>query len=184
MTRYFAFLRAINVGGHNVKMEALLKHFEEIGFANVSTFIASGNVIFDADAPDVNTLERRIETKLNDALGYSVATFVRSSAEMERIASYEPFPAKDLEADGNSLYVVFLADAPGAEVCDKVLALRSDLDDFHVHDREIYWLCRDKISDSPVFIRGLLDKATRVPATSRNMNTIKRLVGKYGGKRS
>ena len=52
MTRYVALLRAINVGGHTVKMDALRKHFSRMGFANVETFIASGNVIFDAKASE------------------------------------------------------------------------------------------------------------------------------------
>ena len=47
-SRFVALLRAINVGGHVVKMEALRKHFTRLGFANVETFIASGNVLFDA----------------------------------------------------------------------------------------------------------------------------------------
>ena len=50
MTRYVAFLRAINVGGHVVKMEALRKLFESMGFQRVETYIASGNVIFDSEA--------------------------------------------------------------------------------------------------------------------------------------
>jgi len=47
--RYVALLRAINVGGHVVKMDVLRKHFTKLGFTNVETFIASGNVLFDAD---------------------------------------------------------------------------------------------------------------------------------------
>ena len=50
MTRYIAFLRAINVGGHTVKMAELKRLFEALGFTNVETFIASGNVIFDSSA--------------------------------------------------------------------------------------------------------------------------------------
>jgi uncharacterized protein (DUF1697 family) len=48
MPRYIALLRAINVGGHLVKMDALRRHFEELGFDPVETFIASGNVMFEA----------------------------------------------------------------------------------------------------------------------------------------
>ena len=71
--RYVAFLRAINVGGHTVKMDALRRHFEDMGAANVETFIASGNVIFDsADAAD--RLERRLEAGLEKALKFPVGT--------------------------------------------------------------------------------------------------------------
>ena len=50
MPRFFAFLRAINVGGHNVTMEKLRGLFEASGFKDVETFIASGNVIFTSNS--------------------------------------------------------------------------------------------------------------------------------------
>ena len=61
--RYVAFLRAINVGGHVVKMDRLRRIFESMRFRNVETFIASGNVIFEA-AGNADVLERRIEKGL------------------------------------------------------------------------------------------------------------------------
>ena len=57
MPRYIAFLRAINVGGHTVKMDRLREIFESLGFANVETFIASGNVVFETTAGDTAALE-------------------------------------------------------------------------------------------------------------------------------
>ena len=74
MPKYFAFLRAINVGGHTVKMDYLRALFEALGFANVETFIASGNVIFETKSKDTNALQREIEKHLHQALGYEVAT--------------------------------------------------------------------------------------------------------------
>ena len=69
MPKYVAFLRAINVGGHTVKMEHLRILFEELGFENVETFIASGNVIFDSKTKSTKTLETKIEKHLRQALG-------------------------------------------------------------------------------------------------------------------
>ena len=63
MSRYLAFLRAINVGGHTVKMDALRHIFESLGFTSVETFIASGNVIFEAGQQDPAALEKAIETR-------------------------------------------------------------------------------------------------------------------------
>src|SRR4051794_18872573 len=105
MTRYFVFLRAINVGGHTVKMEALRAHFEALGFASVSTFIASGNVIFEAAEQDTATIERQIETRLHEQLGYPVSAFVRTSDELTAIAEHTPFPVTELEAKDTTLYV-------------------------------------------------------------------------------
>lgn len=60
MSRYIALLRAINVGGHTVKMDRLRTLFAQVGLANVETFIASGNVIFDTPIQDTRALEQRI----------------------------------------------------------------------------------------------------------------------------
>ena len=70
MPRLFAFLRAINVGGHTVTMAELRGQFEALGFSDVETFIASGNVIFTSRAKGGQALERRIEARLHQTLGY------------------------------------------------------------------------------------------------------------------
>jgi len=181
-TRYIAFLRAINVGGRTVKMDVLRTLFVELGFANVETFIASGNVIFDApaDAPaeETRALETRIEQHLSASLGYTVDTFIRTTAELADIASYEPFPRADLDADGTTLYIAFLNAPPSEDIAVKVAALETPTDQFHVLDRELYWLVHGRISESKI-TGALLERALGVPATMRNRNTVQRLVAKY-----
>ena len=94
MPRYVAFLRAINVGGRVVKMERLRQLFEELGFAKVETFIASGNVIFESRSQSAPALQKKIESYLHKFLGYEVATFLRTDAELAKIAVYRAFPLK------------------------------------------------------------------------------------------
>ena len=178
MPRYIAFLRAINVGGHIVKMEALQAHFTSMGLSDVETFIASGNVIFRAASKDVAALEQKIARHLHRELGYEVATFVRSDAELAAIAKHRAFPASDQAAEGVRLYLGFLASPLKAEARQKLMSQASASDDFHVHEREVYWLCRIKFTDSK-FSRGLLERILGVPATFRNVNTVRRLVAKY-----
>ena len=116
MPRYAAFLRAINVGGHTVKMDRLRTLFEEMNLANVKTIIASGNVLFDSPSKNAATLEEKIERQLHMSLGYGVATFVRTAAEVEQIAAYEPFSAA-VRPPYHAMYVSFLgadSDAGGA----------------------------------------------------------------------
>src|SRR4051794_680361 len=108
MTRYIAFLRAINVGGRVVKMDRLRAAFEVMGFANVSSFIASGNIVFDAADEDPVALERQIEDRLRQTLGYEVATFLRTASELAAIAAHRPFPDREHQSDGHSLYVMLL----------------------------------------------------------------------------
>ncbi len=74
MERYVAFLRAINVGGHTVKMDYLRQVFESFGLSGVETFIASGNVVFEAPTADARALDEQIGQGLREALGYDVAT--------------------------------------------------------------------------------------------------------------
>jgi uncharacterized protein (DUF1697 family) len=147
MTQYVAFLRAINVGGHTVKMTDLRALFEALEFTNVETFIASGNVIFDSPVEQAGQLEQKIETHLHQSLGYPVATFLRSVPELAQIARHEPFQAFEFEA-GAGLYVAFLQHEPTDETRRKLMSFRNATDDFHVHQREVYWLCRTKFSES------------------------------------
>ncbi|HMA35982.1 MAG TPA: DUF1697 domain-containing protein [Chloroflexia bacterium] len=176
--RYIAFLRAINVGGHTVKMDALRTLVAELGFANVATFIASGNVIFDAPAAPIPTLETRIARHLQQALGYAVGTFIRSASELTAIAHYQPFLPADLAGDSTALYIAFLATPPSDLARQKLLALRTPADDFRIQDREIYWLCRTRMSES-VFSGALLEKTIGQPATLRNSTTVQKLAAKY-----
>ena len=114
MTRYVAFLRAINVGGHVVKMEALRKLFESMGFQRVETYIASGNVIFDSEARKTSSLEKKIEDQLKTALGYEVGTFLRSIHELTTLVETIPFVAGEIEG-APSLQVGFVRDGLSAE---------------------------------------------------------------------
>ena len=110
MTRQIAFLRAINITGRSVKMDRLRALFTEMGLANVATFIASGNVLFDADGA-TETLEQRIEAHLQDALGFEVATFLRSADEVAAVAAHQPFAAEELAA-AFGLMIAFLKRPP------------------------------------------------------------------------
>jgi uncharacterized protein (DUF1697 family) len=178
MPKYAAFLRAINVGGHTVKMETLRHLFETLGFAGVETFIASGNVIFEAESENPQALERKIEAHLFESLGYKVETFLRLIGELEKIIRHPSFPDDQLNAEGSTLYVGFTAGLPEEAVVQKLLSCKTELDDFYVHEREIYWLCRTRMSDS-VFSGARLEKILGQPATLRNVSTLKKIVEKY-----
>ena len=178
MPKYVAFLRAINVGGHTVKMDHLRSLFEALKFSNVETFIASGNVIFDAKTANTQSLESKIEKHLKQQLGYEVITFIRSIEELKAIADYKAFNDKDLSNENNTLYVGFLATTPTKEVNDKMVALESAIDVFHLHDREIYWLYRREAGESKYY-GALLEKTLGMKSTLRNVNTIQRLAKKY-----
>jgi uncharacterized protein (DUF1697 family) len=178
MPRYIAFLRAINVGGHTVKMDRLREIFESLGLANVETFIASGNVVFETAAGDTAALEARIATALQAALGHEVATFLRTEAELARIAAHQAFPQPQLDA-AQALNIAFLEGPLDAESVRKLMALKTAIDDFAAHEREIYWLCRKKQSES-TFSNAVLEKTLHRQSTLRGANTVQKMAAKYG----
>jgi uncharacterized protein (DUF1697 family) len=180
MPKYIAFLRAINVGGHTVKMDELRRLFQGMGFSNVETFIASGNVIFDSTSGSSKALEKKIEDSLRKSLGYEVRTFIRSPSELVDIVAYKPFAERELKVDGNLLFVAFMASEPTSGGIQKLTALRTKTDDFHVFGRETYWLRRMTEGES-TYSGQLIEKALGVPATVRNSTTVKKLAAKYRG---
>jgi uncharacterized protein (DUF1697 family) len=196
MSKCIAFLRAINVGGRRLKMDELRACFVQMGFAQVETFIASGNVIFDGtesnDAEWDGTksngatngatqatakLEAYIQTELEKLLGYPVTTFVRTNGEVARIAQYQPFDAATMQ-QVQALNVAFVAQPINQKAHDALMGLRTAIDDFHAHGREIYWACRKKQSESD-FSNTVLERTLGLEATLRTMNTLQRLAAKY-----
>jgi len=178
MPKYVAFLRAINVGGHTVKMDYLRGLFETLGFSNVETFIASGNVIFDSPSKNTKSLEKKIEDYLRTTLGYEVATFIRTMPEVAAVAHYKPFSDAELSADGSALYIAFLPGRPADEAVHRLLSFATEFDAFHVRGREAYWLCRKKISESD-FSGAMLVKTLGMQATMRNSSTVRKIASKY-----
>lgn len=178
MSKYVAFLRAINVGGHTVKMDELRRLFEALGFANVKTFIASGNVSFDAPSKSGKALEKKIASHLHESLGYEVVTFIRTPAELIAIAQYRPFSDAEMKDSMHAVYVGFLADPPSAAATQRLMALASSSHRFRVHEREVYWLSRQPTSES-IVSGALIEKTLGMAATFRNTTTVKKIAAKY-----
>jgi uncharacterized protein (DUF1697 family) len=168
--KYVAFLRAINVGGHVVTMETLCELFREAGLKNPTSFIASGNVIFDSKATPDRKLEQKLERHLESALGYEVPTFVRSADEIAAIAAYKPPIAGTPLASLVGLMTSPLSDAS----TNALMALQTPTDIFHVHGRELYWLLHISQAKTKITNR-LLERAIEGFVTFRNINTMKRL---------
>jgi uncharacterized protein (DUF1697 family) len=178
MTRYAAFLRAINVGGRVVTMDALRRLLEAEGMCRVQTIVASGNVVFETAASDAARLERRLEQALEQALGYRVATFVRTPAELSAVVKRQPFTEAALR--GTTLYVGFLKQKPGAAERRALLALASELNAFELAGRELYWLSRGPFAGRGMrrFDGATLEKTLGMAATLRNVSTVRKTEAK------
>jgi uncharacterized protein (DUF1697 family) len=158
-------------------MAELRRVFEDLGLKEVETFIASGNVVFHSDAENVRALELLIEDGLRESLGYEVTTFLRTEEEVSAIAKYEPFKKSHLR-DAAALNVGFLVDPPTPAAKKLIATFKSEIDDFHVRGREVYWLSQTKQSDSK-FNNVRFEKMLNTRATWRGINTVKRLAAKY-----
>ena len=176
MPKCIAFLRAINVGGHTVRMEDLRALFRSLGFTGVETVLASGNVVFETRARKPSDLERKIEACLGEALGYEVATFLRTGSEVAAVAAHRPFGDSELQS-AVALNVGFLSRPPDGASLRVIHGLRTEVDDFQVQGREVSWLCRVKQSES-AFSGAALERALGLRATFRGMKTIQRLAGR------
>jgi uncharacterized protein (DUF1697 family) len=177
MTHYIAFLRAINVGGRFVKMDKLRQQFVLLGLSNVQTYIQSGNVIFESADTNVAGLERKIEEQLQTELGYQVPTLIRTGNELVDIANYKPFPESEL-TEGSALYISFLKEVPDQDLQSQLINLSNRIDEFYVHDRQVYWLMHKQLGKS-IFTNAKLEKMLKVPATRRNSTTVQKIVAKF-----
>jgi len=174
MTKYVAFLRAINVGGHTVKMDHLQSLFEALGFSNVETFIASGNVIFETKTTKAANLEKKIAAHLEKSLGYAVDTFVRMLEEVKEIEGKCPFEAKKKD---DLIYVSFLHEQLNTEKTAVLMGIRNKLNDFAPVGNQIYWLRLNR--DDSIFLKSSLEKILKISTTNRNISTVRNIIEKY-----
>jgi len=176
VARFFAFLRAINVGGHTVTMAKLRGEFAALGFDDVETFIASGNVMFKTAGRSEARLTAAIESRLESSLGYEVKTFLRTGPELVALAAHPAFPPAAVRAAG-AYCIGFLAQPMDAAAKKALAGLKSAVDDFHVNGREVYWLCKARQHESK-FSNVVFEKATKARVTFRGANTVAKLAAK------
>jgi uncharacterized protein (DUF1697 family) len=157
-------------------MSVLREAFESLGFSGVATFLGSGNVVFETRAKDIGKLEKKIGWRLQEALGYNVPVFVRTRAELNEVAAFEPCEASKIQ--GVDVNVILLASNLDPKSKAKLLALGTETDAFMVRGREIFWWRRKKPGTS-LFSTVPLAKVLRAPFTIRSTNTIRKLVTRW-----
>ena len=165
MTAFVALLRAVNVGGTGkLPMSELAAMCKAAGFAKVKTYIASGNVVFEAGLSEAK-VKAELEARLADYAGKPVGVAVRTAKEMAQVLATNPFPG----APGARAVVIFLDTAPPKDAADKA---SGQADDEHIAlgAREIYVRYGEA---------GQGNSKLRIPAakagTARNMNTVAKL---------
>ena len=158
-------------------MKQLAALFEQCGYQDVETFIASGNVLFSTRKSNASKLESHIAAHLEASLKYGVDTFVRTAEEVSSISRLRVFPEEG--AAGITVHVGFLQQSLPPEIAKRFAAVRTPEDEFRVIDREYYWLCRIRTSDSKVWALPEMRQLRLPTSTMRNMTSIRKLVAKH-----
>lgn len=177
MALYAAFLRGMNVGGHRLTNVELCAHFTAMGFAEVASFRASGNVVFAGKNQPDDMVAARIERGLEEALGYAVPTFIRAAGEVREIAAQEPFERERVEASTGKLQVALLGRRPSAADRKAVLALESEEDRLAFGERELYWLPSGGMSDSEFDLKEIERRLGAM--TVRTKGTVEQIASKH-----
>lgn len=165
--RWVAFLRAINVGGHRVSGDELADVFRSIGHIDVSTFLASGNVIFSAQRPDPEP----IETALFEAFGYAVPTILRSREHLAQLVEATPFTDSELVDSTSNVQVLLTRSPVSSSVLDEVE--HPEEDRLRAVAGDVFWLPVSGIADSKLNMKTL--ERVVGPFTVRTIRTLQRL---------
>lgn len=171
MSTLIALLRAINVGGRNrVPMASLRDVVSDEGFTDVTTYIQSGNVVFDGDRNGTDAAAA-LEAAIVDFFGFEVRVLVRTPEDLADIVAANPYPSPG--ADPTRVGVVFLAHRPAVE--PKVDAAAFSPDEFVLRDREIFLHCPNGFGKTKL-THTFLEKQFQVKATTRNWKTVNKLL--------
>ena len=173
LTVFVALLRGVNVGGNNmISMKSLKESFERMGFASVSTYINSGNIIFQSKEDDPRKLERKIEQMLSSEYQLDSKVVVRSLAEMEKLVKALP---RSWDGDSSWRYnVIFLRHSIDSEKILAELPAKNDIEEIVYRPGALLWSAQV----SELTRTNLMKLASRKiyrDMTIRNLNTTKKL---------
>lgn len=172
MAVYIALLRAVNVGQNILKMDRLRDLCAELAFRNVTTYVQSGNVVFEADGSPPECREA-IEKRLAGQTRLPVTVIVRTPAELGSIIRLNPF-LQDKSVDRSKLHVTFLPGAPAKGSRSKLSAIAAGADQFRLSGKDVYLYCPGGYGESKLS-NSAIEKSFGVRATTRNWNTVNRL---------
>ena len=176
MDQYVAFLRGINVGGNKlIKMESLRQVFESLGFTNVWTYIASGNIVFDARANNAGAIKTKIEKELKDSLGHQVTVALLTFADLASIVKADPFAGIEASKDVG-LYVAFLSSPATLRPRLPLTFPKENVEVLALQDRAVFIVVQRKPDGTFAFPNDFIEKQFGVVATTRNWNTVRKIV--------
>jgi len=172
MKQWIALLRGVNVGGRNkLPMESLSSIFAKAGCENATTYIQSGNVVFEADFDPGDEFAEAICEAIESKHGFRPAVSLVSGDSLQHAVASNPYPGA--VSDHRSLHVFFLERSPGAEQMDAARKLLSESESMQIIGTLLYLHAPNGIGRSK-FVSGV-ERALRMRATARNWRTVTKL---------
>jgi uncharacterized protein (DUF1697 family) len=159
-------------------MPDLAAHFASLGCTDITTVLASGNVIFRSRHRSVTGLEEKLSDHLAKQLGYAVPTRVRTATELQDIVDHAPLGDLFTDLPHASTQVTFFPDPLPEEEARRLEKLRSPTDRVRVVDRELYWRCGTKLTDSPLWQDAKTNPHNHASGTTRNLQTLHKILSK------
>ena len=170
--KYVAFLRGINVGGITLKMEDVKTIFSGLGFKNVTTYIQSGNIIFDSSETDKALLERKIHESITAKANLDIAVFVKTKEQIQSIVSNSPLGKK---MDEKRIYVTMLSTAPAGGKLAGIKAINSADEKFMLIKDVIFSFYGNGYGKSK-YTNNYFEKSLGASATTRNRSSITKIL--------
>lgn len=171
MTRFVALLRAVNVGGTVVKMDALRAAMQTLPVSDVTTYIQSGNVLFSAEGKATDWQDR-IGQLIRAHFGLEVTVMVVTAAELADALANNPYCT---EPDDVNPYFGFLLTAPGEKGIAALAEIDFGRDEYTLRDRVIY-VCYAEGAGSTKLTNAVIERKLGVRGTMRNQKTVRRLL--------
>jgi len=176
MTRFAAFLRGVNVGGHVVTKDTLQKTFEDLGFEEVTTFRQSGNMIFEGGRLKPEQARTRVENALRRRVGYDVGVFIRTFEDLTKMLKSAP---KGPGREGTSLLVTLLP-SPTAKFPLPIPTTIPNSTALIVSASGAEVFSQTHGGGEGALPNPFLESKLKVKATTRNVNVIREIVERYG----
>lgn len=175
MTTYIALLRGINVSGQkSIKMAELRTQLEDLGFANVQTYIQSGNIVFDFEKYRSADLENLIRTKILDQYGFEVHVMVKTPEQLEKVVHDNPF-IHEAREESTRLFVTFLSDIPSPERVDKLKTLDYSPERWVLIGSDVYFFAANGYGKAKMN-NNFFEAKLKIQATTRNWKTVNMLL--------
>lgn len=171
MPSFISLLRGVNVSGHNmIKMPELKLLFDSLGFRGVTTYIQSGNVVFQSDKGEPTSVETRIERAVEKKFGLTVSVIIRQASDLDKVIKNSPFRGDNI--DESRLYVTFLKDKPAPALVKALQpAAAKSNDQYKILGREIYLYCPNGYGKT-LLSNTFFEKQLKLVATTRNWKTV------------